>query len=64
MQEKLIEVVSEQVELVEADLQLLRDGNAILESERDLGFKKRVGAEVERAKREVERLGRVVGDGA
>jgi hypothetical protein len=64
MQEKLVDVVNEQVEMVEADLQLLRDGNVIAESERDVGFKRRVGTEVESAKREVERLGAVIEDGA
>jgi hypothetical protein len=61
MQDALLEVVNEQVEQLEADLQILRDGNQITESERDVGFKKRVGVEVQIAKREVGRLGKVVG---
>jgi hypothetical protein len=61
LQEKTIEIVKEQGELVEADLQLLRDGNAISESERDVGFKRRVCEEIQSVKDEVARLGRVVG---
>jgi hypothetical protein len=61
MQNSLLEVVNEQVGQLEADLQILRDGNQITESERDVGFKRRVGAEVQSARREVERLGGVVG---
>jgi hypothetical protein len=63
-QEDLAEIVDEQVGRVEADLQLLSEENAILESERDLAFKNRVAAELERAKIEVERLSQVVGKGA
>jgi hypothetical protein len=54
------EIVNQQVGLVEADLQMLRDENVVLESERDPEFRRRVGAEVERARGEVERIGRVV----
>ncbi|KAH7406760.1 hypothetical protein DE146DRAFT_404176 [Phaeosphaeria sp. MPI-PUGE-AT-0046c] len=62
LQEQMMEVVSVQVELVEADMQLLRDGNAILESERDLDFKRRVEEELVFVDTEVERLGRIVQD--
>jgi hypothetical protein len=57
----LVEVIGEQCELVEADLQLLRDGHAISESERDVKFKDRVRNEMRSVKEEVERLGSVVG---
>ncbi|KAF2026367.1 hypothetical protein EK21DRAFT_115930 [Setomelanomma holmii] len=60
LQEQMIEVMDEQGERVKADLQLLRDGNAISESERDVGFKKRVSEEMRSVKEEVARLGRVV----
>jgi hypothetical protein len=56
------EIVNQQVGLVEADLQMLRDENVVLESERDPEFRRRVGAEVERVRGEVERIGRVVED--
>jgi hypothetical protein len=42
-------------------LQLLRDGHAISESERDVKFKDRVRNEMRSVKEEVERLGSVVG---
>jgi hypothetical protein len=50
MQENLVKIVNEQVGRVEADLQLLSDENTILESERDLHFRKRVEEGVERAR--------------
>lgn len=56
----MTEVVKVQVESIEADMQMLRDGNAILESERDTDFKKRVEEEVRTVKRDLDRLGRVV----
>jgi hypothetical protein len=56
------EIINQQVGLVEADLQMLRDENVVLESERDPEFRRRVGAEVERVRGEVERIGRVVED--
>jgi hypothetical protein len=57
----MVGVVGQQCELVEADLQLLRDGHAISESERDVEFKDRVRNEMLSVKEEVERLGSVVG---
>jgi hypothetical protein len=60
-QKNLVEILDEQVGWVEADLKMLSDENTILESERDLQFRKRVEEVVDRAKREVERLGQVVG---
>ncbi|KAF2194396.1 hypothetical protein K469DRAFT_495226, partial [Zopfia rhizophila CBS 207.26] len=62
LQDKVNEIVNQQVGLVEADLQMLRDENVVLESERDPEFRRRVGAEVERVKWEVDRIGRVVED--
>lgn len=56
------EIVNQQVGLVEGDLHMLRDKNVVLESERDPEFRRRVMAEVERVRGEVERIGRVVGD--
>lgn len=38
----MLEVLSEQVQLIEADLQILRDENVVLESERDPNFRERV----------------------
>jgi hypothetical protein len=54
--------VSEQVELIETDLQVLRDGNAISESERDVRFQRRVGEEMGSVREEIVRLGRVIED--
>ncbi|RYP50632.1 hypothetical protein DL768_003914 [Monosporascus sp. mg162] len=62
LQDKVNEIVNQQVGLIEADLQMLRDENVMLESERDPEFRRRVGAEVERVKGEVDRIGRVVED--
>ncbi|RYO81753.1 hypothetical protein DL764_009715 [Monosporascus ibericus] len=62
LQDKVNEVVNQQIGLVEADLQMLRDENVMLESERDPEFRRRVGAEVERVKGEVDRIWRVVED--
>ncbi|OAL53048.1 hypothetical protein IQ07DRAFT_533701 [Pyrenochaeta sp. DS3sAY3a] len=59
LQQNLIEVVNEQVELVKADLQSLREGNAISESERNFDFKIRLSEEMRSVKEEVIRLGRV-----
>lgn len=56
----MTEVVEVQVGSVEADMQLLRDGNAILESERDTNFKRRVEEEIRTVKMEVERFGSMV----
>jgi hypothetical protein len=61
LQRKMVDAIEEQGELVEADLQLLRNGHAILENEKDVGFKDKVRTEMRRVKAEVERLGRVVG---
>jgi hypothetical protein len=47
MQEDLNEVVNHQVELIEADLQLLMDESVVSESERDPGFRERVRAELD-----------------
>jgi hypothetical protein len=60
LEDQLLEAVEEQVELVRANLQVLRDENVVLESERDPGFRRRVGAEMERVMGQVEELGRVV----
>jgi hypothetical protein len=62
LQNQLTDMVEEQVELVRADLQMLKDENVVLESERDPGFRKRVGVEMERVTAEVERLAKVVGE--
>ncbi|RYP01347.1 hypothetical protein DL765_010864 [Monosporascus sp. GIB2] len=62
LQDKVNEVVNQQVGLIEADLRMLRDENVILESERDPEFRGRVGAEVESVRGEVDRIGRLVED--
>jgi hypothetical protein len=54
------EIVKHQFALIEMDMEILKAKNVIEESERDPMFKGKVGAEVKRAKREIERLGRVV----
>ena len=59
---KVKETVEQQVALVEANLQILRDENVVLQSERDPEFRTRLAAEVESVQREVDRMGRVVGD--
>lgn len=46
----------EQGSLVEIDLDTLREEHQILDSERDLGLRRRVEEEVEDAKLEMERL--------
>jgi hypothetical protein len=56
------EVVKQQTGLLQADLQMLRDENVVLESERDPEFRRRVGSEVVRAKADAERIGRTVGN--
>jgi hypothetical protein len=60
-QQQMVEAVEEQGKLVQADLQLLRNGHTILENEKDVGFKNKIKAEMRSVKEEVERLGRVVG---
>ena len=41
--------------LIEADLRILKDENAVLESERDPDFRRRVKVELEYVKKEVDR---------
>jgi hypothetical protein len=60
LQEKVKEIVDHQLERVETDLQMLRDENVVLESERDPEYRRRVKLEMERAKHHIEILGRVV----
>ncbi|KAH7084158.1 hypothetical protein FB567DRAFT_528499 [Paraphoma chrysanthemicola] len=60
LQENLIEAVRWQVKLVEADLELIRDSNAISESERDIEFNRRVNEEMRSVKEEITRLGNLV----
>jgi hypothetical protein len=62
LQDEVSEIVNQQVSLVEADLQTLRDRNVVLESESNPEFRRRLRTEVERIKGEVERIGRVVED--
>jgi len=62
LQDKVNEIVYQQVDLVEADLQMLRDENVVLESERNPEFRGRVMEEVRSVRREAERIGRVVAD--
>tara|TARA_R110002003_G_scaffold296_3_gene18623 strand:- start:8176 stop:8361 length:186 start_codon:yes stop_codon:yes gene_type:complete len=57
VQEILNEVVNLQVELIKADLQLLRDESVVSESERDPGFRERVRAELDLV---AERMGHLV----
>jgi hypothetical protein len=57
VQENLNEVVNLQVELIKADLQLLRDESVVSESERDSGFRERVRAELDLV---TERMGHLV----
>jgi hypothetical protein len=57
----MVEVIGQQCELIEADLQLLEDGHAISESERDIEFKDRVRNVMRSVREDVERLGSVVG---
>lgn len=54
--ERVCEVVTQQVELVEIDLDTLRDDHKILDSERDFGLRQRVEEEIADAKRQMERL--------
>jgi hypothetical protein len=58
----MVEVIGKQCELVEADLQLLRDDHAIRESELVVGFRDEVRDQMRNVREEVERLGRVVGE--
>jgi hypothetical protein len=53
--------VNGHVELLEADLQLLRDYDAILKREGNLVFKLRVREELQSIKEDLARLGTVVG---
>jgi hypothetical protein len=54
------EIVNQQIRLVEADMQMLRDDNVVLESERNPQFRNRLAVEVERVKLEVDRIGHIV----
>lgn len=56
------ESVDQQVALIETDLQMLRDENVVLESERNPEFRSRVAAEVDRARAQLDRIGRAVED--
>jgi hypothetical protein len=60
LQEGLSRVVEEQVNYITADLDMLRGENAVLESEKNPRFRMRVKKGVERAKREADRIARVV----
>jgi hypothetical protein len=55
-------IVDDQIKLVEADLQLLRDSNAVSENKRDVGLQRTVNEEMRSIKEEVARLGRVVSE--
>jgi hypothetical protein len=56
MGQSVIEAITKQSLLVEADLATLRDEHQILESERDFELRRRVAEEVEGAKRQMERV--------
>jgi hypothetical protein len=60
LQDQMVETIKQQVGLIEADLQVLGDSNAISESETDLEFKSRLRLEIHTIKEEVERLGNVL----
>jgi hypothetical protein len=62
LQNNINEIVNQQVELVEADLNMVANENVMLESERDPEFRVRVGAAVESVLGELERIGRVFED--
>jgi hypothetical protein len=49
-------VVIRRAALIEADLQLLRDENVVLESERNPVFRRKLAKEVERAMAELEQM--------
>ncbi|KAF2278876.1 uncharacterized protein EI97DRAFT_372095 [Westerdykella ornata] len=57
-QDKLIQIVDEQVGSVKADLKMLSDENAIAESEKDPEFRERVEAALERVRKKVGGLAR------
>lgn len=61
LQDELNEVVVEQIGHIESDLQMLKDENVVLESERYPEFRVRVQEEMGRVREEVERLGSIVG---
>ncbi|EDU46388.1 conserved hypothetical protein [Pyrenophora tritici-repentis Pt-1C-BFP] len=54
LQKKVNESIRQQVQLIEADLQILKDGNTVLESERDPDFRSRVEAELKLVKEKVD----------
>jgi len=54
------DMVQEQIMLIEADLRMLKDKNAISKSERNPDFRNRVQEELERVRVEVEGIGRVL----
>ena len=56
------EIINQQVQLIEADLEILGGENVVLESERDPEFRNGVAAEVEWIREEVEIIGRVFED--
>lgn len=55
-------ILTQQIGSVEADLQMLRNENVLLESERNPKFRKRVKAEVEKIQWDVIRIGNVIKD--
>lgn len=56
LEDEANQVTNQQVALIEADLQMLRDENAVLESERDPEFRRRVMTEIERVTRAVNEI--------
>ncbi|KAH6642927.1 hypothetical protein C7974DRAFT_301862 [Boeremia exigua] len=60
LQEQISEVVGQQIQLIEADLQILNSENVVLESERNPQFRRRVGSELDFVRKELERAQRIV----
>ncbi|KAF1998022.1 hypothetical protein P154DRAFT_440141 [Amniculicola lignicola CBS 123094] len=54
LQDKVNEVITQQLVFIEADLNTLRDENVVLESERNPELRRRLGAGVERGRQEME----------
>jgi hypothetical protein len=62
LQQIIIEHVNQQCSYISADLQMLRDDNAMAESERDPDYRDRVKVEAKRVTDEVRRICGVVQD--
>jgi hypothetical protein len=62
LQQRMMKRVSQQCSYISADLQMLRDDNVVVESERDPEYRDSVKVEVKRVADEVRRICGIVQD--